>query len=73
MILKKLEDLSKANKLWYKLKEEEKGMLNKMSLNCYTEKLSYESVRKVVKKEIWKRTLNEIKLLTHKEDAVNVN
>jgi hypothetical protein len=70
-IIKKLEDLRKTNKLWYKLIEEEKNMLNKISLNCYMEKLSYESVRKVVKKEIWKRALNIIKLLTHKEDAVN--
>jgi hypothetical protein len=51
MALRKLENLKKTNKLWYKLNEEEKVMLNKMSLNCYTEKLSYESVRKVVKKK----------------------
>jgi hypothetical protein len=69
-IIRKLEELRKTNKLWHKLKDEEKEMLNKMSLNCYKGKLSYESVRKVVKKEMWKRALDEIKLLTHKEDAI---
>jgi hypothetical protein len=65
-----LENLKKSNKQWYKLKNEEKEMLNKMSLNCYKGKLSYESVRKVVKKEIWKRALDEIKHLKHKEEAI---
>jgi hypothetical protein len=35
------------------------------------EKLSYNSVRKVVKKEIWKRAPIDIKSVTHKEDAIN--
>jgi hypothetical protein len=35
------------------------------------EKLSNYSVRKVVKKEIWKRALIDIKSLKHKEDAIN--
>jgi hypothetical protein len=38
VIIKKLEDFRKTNKLRYKLNEEEKNMLNKMLLNCYTEK-----------------------------------
>jgi hypothetical protein len=42
--IKKLENLKTANKLWYKLKEEEMALLNKMSINCYLEKPSYNSV-----------------------------
>jgi hypothetical protein len=50
--LGRLRELREANKLWHKLSEDEKNILNKMSLNCYTDKLSYGSIRKVVKKEI---------------------
>jgi hypothetical protein len=32
-ILRKLENLKESNKLWYKLKDEEKEILNKMTLN----------------------------------------
>jgi hypothetical protein len=66
----RLRELREANKFWHKLSEKEQSILNMMSMKCYSEKLSYESVRKVVKKEIWKSALDEIKHLKHKEEAI---
>jgi hypothetical protein len=55
--LRKLTTLREANKLWNKLALEQKAIIDKMSINSFLNKLSYASVRKVIKKEIWKMPL----------------
>jgi hypothetical protein len=70
--LRKLITIRESTKLWHKPASEEKAILEKITINNFLDKLSYNSFRKVLKKEIYKRALAEIKSLEPSEDATNV-
>jgi hypothetical protein len=65
----KLQALRNKNKFWYKLNQEERVTLEKMSMNLFKEQLSISSVRRIVKKEIWKRALKDIREIKSKNQA----
>jgi hypothetical protein len=63
-LLRDMEKFKKENKHWDKVNSEERTMLKKMSVNNFEEKLQFNSVRNVIKKEIWKLAMKEVKSLT---------
>jgi hypothetical protein len=65
----KLQTLRNKNKFWYKLNEEERAILEKMSMNLFKKQLSISSARRIVKKEIWKRALEDIREIKNKNEA----
>jgi hypothetical protein len=62
-LLKKMESFKNTNKKWDKVSYEEKAMKKRMSMNSYSKKLQFNDVRNVVKKEIWKQAMLEMKQL----------
>jgi hypothetical protein len=62
-LLRDMENYKKEHKHWEKETKEERIMLQKMSVNNFEEKLQYYSVRNVIKKEIWKLAMKDVKKL----------
>jgi hypothetical protein len=69
LLLKKMESFKNTNKRWNKVNDEEKSMLKRMSVNNYSEKIQFNQVRNVIKKEIWKLAMQEVKQLKSKNQA----
>jgi hypothetical protein len=62
-LIQEMRNLGKSNKNWNKVMNNERAMLQKMLANDFKEKLQYGSVRNVIKKEIWKLAMKEVKEL----------
>jgi hypothetical protein len=62
-LIQEMRKLEKNNKNWNKVINNERAILQKMSANDFNEKLHYCSVRNVIKKEIWKLAMKEVKEL----------
>jgi hypothetical protein len=58
--LRSAENYKKENKHWKKITNEERGMLQKMSTNSFKNELRYDSVKNVIKREIWKLAMKDL-------------
>jgi hypothetical protein len=58
-----MEDYKKENKHWDNFTKEERIMLQKMSVNNFKENLHFNRIRNVIKKEVWKLAMKDLKKL----------
>jgi hypothetical protein len=63
ILLKNMEDYKKENKHWDKVTKEERIMLPKMSVNNFKENFHFNSIRNVIKKEVWNLAMKDLKRL----------
>jgi hypothetical protein len=54
-------NLKNCNKRWHKLNNNEVSILKNLVVNNFWEKLHFKDARNVVKKEIWKHAINDVK------------